>query len=68
MNEFWGFSDGFMTAAGISSYDGGRSTTTTDPTIGQLKIIIKSWSPKVGLEFKDIDSHPCTEEDLNFGN
>lgn len=56
----WGNEDGFSFAVGIVTYDN-SSATIEDPSIGTLKIYIKSWDSEdfeAGL-FKKIDSHAC---------
>ena len=56
----WGYEDGFSFAVGIVAYDN-SSATIEDPSIGTLKLYIKSWNSEdyEAELFKKIDSQAC---------
>ena len=51
------------------SFDGGAKGTEVDPEIGTLKMIMKSWNvsdeTKGRIEFEEIKSRQCNEDDFN---
>lgn len=61
-NATFSVSDGFYVAAAVTSYDG-SSKVIEDPTIGTLKMYIKSWdvydSVAGGLKFTEIPLRNC---------
>ena len=60
--------DGFSIAAAVISptATGDHITSIEDPEIGTLKLYLKSWKINVrGVFFDEINTHPCTKEDLN---
>ena len=52
--------DGFMVGAAITAYDG-SAEDITDPSIGELKFIRKSWGLEIPLTMQEIPSKPCNE-------
>ena len=52
-------------AAGFIAWDY-DSTPLDDPSIGELKFIMKSWGvPGVSDLFTELSTHYCTQEELN---
>ena len=58
--------ENFYIAAGITAYDGKKTELT--PDIGTIKFYHKTWSQSAGIEFKEVDTRPCTQEDFNYGD
>ena len=55
--------NGFAVAAAVSSFDG-NPESIEDEEIGQVKFFIKSWKGALdGIDFKELKSRPCTEDD-----
>ena len=60
-----------MIAAGLTTYDNGKSQEDTiDPSYGELKLIAKSWGAGIsgvdGISWKQIPTRPCKREDFNY--
>ena len=66
--NFFGYVDEFIVAAGLSDYSGGKNKNITDPTMGQLRFIMKSYghSDIKGIQFKQLETRPCTDADFNY--
>ena len=41
----------------------GTSDIEEDPTIGELKMYLKTWSDKDPLEWKELETRACNSED-----
>ena len=68
MEEVFGYKDGFMVAAGLTAYDG-NSQDITDPSIGRLKFVKKSfgWTDTERVEFRDVETQVCNQKELLEG-
>ena len=58
-DEFTFEEDGFMIAVAITAYDG-SSDNITDPEVGELKFVMKTWGD-VLLSFTELPSVPCKD-------
>ena len=60
--------DGFYVAAAITGYDGDPNPIE-DPTIGTLKMYLKTWNvydeENGGLSFHEIPLRPCQQSDFD---
>ena len=48
--------------AALTSFSG-TSDIEEDPTIGELKMYLKTWSGKGSLEWKEFETRACNSED-----
>ena len=53
----------FKVAAAITAFDS-NYTVTEDPTVGEVKFYLKSWSLDESLNFTKLKDRPCTEADF----
>ena len=55
--------DDFRVAAAITAFDS-NYTVTEDPTVGEIKFVLKSWSLTEPITFTYLKDRPCNDADF----
>ena len=56
----------FMVAAAL--VDGSQKNIKIPEDVGSFKFYRKTWKTEDGLNFKEIETRPCSRDDFNWGN
>ena len=59
--------NGFMVAAGLVS-GGFESILQIPREVGSFKFYRKTWETNLGLNFYELKTRPCSEDDFNWGD
>ena len=63
--DVFGFEDNFQIAAAFNKWDG-EAVPIEDPSIGELKFVMKAWGSRDWPNFfTELPSHYCTQKELN---